>query len=268
MAHLRPGCPAHARSGGFQAPAAVSHALELQYRPRSGVPAFGCLRTPVRRTAARPVLCAPSSNREGRLGAALQPLLGGVSDDRLQGRLPRVDAATPLQSLPAKPAWSVGRHGRTHGEDRLALSRRPVRDHAARDRENGLRRLLGPQALCDQHLHRQAALDFHRGPRSQQLARLQRREDLFRHGRRQRLRVERPDGTPRLAGEGADSVRPSRVFLRDADNRLRTHLHRQHRRDALRLRSSDRPTHLGATSRHVHLYGGSRVEAAGIRRDL
>ena len=77
--------------------------------------------------------------------------------------------------------------------------------------KTALRRLVGPQAPCGQHLHRQGPLDLHRRRRDQQLAGVREREGLLRHGRRQRLRAGRRTGRLRWRAQ-ALSLRAPRVL--------------------------------------------------------
>ena len=127
---------------------------------------------------------------------------------------------------------------------------------------------VGPQAVRDQHLHRQGAVDVHGRSRDQQLARLQRRQDLLRHRRRQPLRDRRPHRPASLAGAVAPAFRAPRVLLRHADYCVRARLHRERRRDAVRLRGLERAAALGAAGRHLHLHGRRRLAATRLRRHL
>ena len=226
------------------------------------------LRSPLRRAAARTVLRHPPPHRQGRLAAAVQPLLRSVADGRLPRRLPLVDAAAALQPVPAEPARTGGGDGGPHREDRLAVPGGRVRVLAAGGRQDALRRLVGPQAPCGQHLHRQGPLDLHRRRRGQQLSRVREREGLLRNRRRQSLRAGRPHRTAALALAGALAIRAPRVLLCHADDRVRAHLRREHRRHALCLRRLERPAAVGPAGRQLHLHGGCGLAAAGVHRHV
>jgi hypothetical protein len=181
VADLRPARATHAHVRGLQDPPAVPAALDVQGGPRARVSALDRVRPPLFRAAARSVLRHPPPHRQGRLAAALQPLLGRLADRRLPRRLPRVDAAAALQSLPAEPARADRRDGGPNREDRLALPGRRLRVVTARRGQDPLRRIVGPQAPRGQHLHRQGPLDLHRGRRGQQLAGVRERKGLLRN---------------------------------------------------------------------------------------
>ncbi len=218
------------------------------------------------RAAARTLLCVPPPNGQDRLAAAVQPLLRSLADGRLPRRLPLVDAAAALQPVPAEPARTGGSDGGPHREDRLAVPGGRVRVLAAGGRQDALRRLVGPQAPRGQHLHRQGPLDLHRRRRGEQLSRVREREGLLRNRRRQSLRAGRSNRTAALALAGACAIRAARVLLRHADDRLRPHLRREHRRHALCLRRLERPAAVGPAGRQLHLHGGCGLAAAGVHR--
>ena len=134
--------------------------------------------------------------------------------------------------------------------------------------QDALRRIVGPQAPCGQHLHRQGPLDVHRGRRGQQLAGVRERKGLLRNGRRQRLRAGRPHGPPSLARSSALPLRAPRVLLRHADDRVRPRVRREHRRHALRLRRLERQAAVGPARRQLHLHGGRGLAAAGLHRHV
>src|SRR5918994_1355540 len=117
------------------------------------------------------VLEFPPAVAYGRLYLAQQ--FGRFPDRRLPRRLPRLDAAASLLALPPQPARDDHGDGSADRQGHLAFPGGRVRDVAARDRQDALRRLLGSQALRDQHLHGQGALDLHSRSRDQQLAGLQ-----------------------------------------------------------------------------------------------
>ena len=75
------------------------------------------------------------------------------------------------------------------------------------------------------------------------------RDGVRRVRRRPRVRPRRADGKAALAGGVVLALRPARVLLRDSDGRLRARLHRQCRRDALRIRREVGPAPLGAERR-------------------
>jgi hypothetical protein len=202
------------------------------------------------------------------VGAALRALLGGVAHGGLPRRLPHLDAAGPVQPLSSQPARDDRRDGGPHREDRLALPRRRFRELAARDREDGLRGLVGPQAPRGQHLHGQGSVDVYRRPRDQQLSRVCGREDLLRDRRRQPLCARRAHRPPPLARAGPRAVRPARILLRDADDCVRARLHREHGRHALRVRRVERKASLGTARRHLHLHRSCSVAAPRLRRHL
>ena len=124
------------------------------------------------------------------------------------------------------------------------------------------------QAVRDQHLHRQAPLDLYRRPRDQQLAVLREREGVLRDRRRQRVRDQRAHRAARLAGARASPLRAARVLLRDADDRLRSSLHREHGRDAVRLRRFERADALGPARGHLHLHRRRRLAPPRLCRHL
>ena len=127
---------------------------------------------------------------------------------------------------------------------------------------------MGPQAVRDQHLHGQTALDVHRRSRDQQLPYLQRGKGLLRDRRREPLRDQCAHWASGLAGAGTCSLRTARVLLCDADDRLRPRLHRERGRDAVCVRRVERPPALGAAGRHLHLHGSGGVAAPRLRRHL
>jgi hypothetical protein len=268
LAVIRPEGAADAHLDGLQAPAAVPAPLDVQCATRARVSAVDRVRPPLPRPAARAVLRRAPPDREEDLGAPLQPLLGVVADGRVPGRLPRLDAAAPVQPLPAQPAGNDHGDGGADGEADLDVPRRRLRDLAARHRQDALRRLVGSQALRDQHLHRQAPLDVHGRPRDQQLAGLREREGVLRDRRRQPLRDQRAHRTARLAGARAVPVRTARVLLRDPDDRLRPRLHREHGWDAVRVRRLQRADALGAAGRHLHLHRRRRLAPPRLCRHL
>jgi hypothetical protein len=268
VADVRPPRAAHAHVGRLQAPTAVPAALDVQGGPRARVPAVDRLRTPLPGPAARAVLRLPPPDGQDRLAAALQPLLGRLADRRVPGRLPRMDATAPVQPLPPKPAWDGGRDGGPDREDRLALPRRRLRVLTARRRQDPVRRIVGPQAPRDQHLHRQGPLAIHRGRRDQQLAGVRERDGLLRYRRRQHVRGGRPHRAAALALAGTRALRAPRVFLRHADDRVRPRVRREHGRHPVRLRRLQRKAAMGPARRQLHLHRGRSLAAPRLRRNL
>ena len=109
---------------------------------------------------------------------------------------------------------------------------------------------------------------FHASASITSSARVRLRDGVRRVRRRPRVRPRRADGKAALAGGVVLALRPARVLLRDSDGRLRARLHRQCRRNALRVRREVGPAPLGAERRHVHLHRGRGLAPDDLRRHL